>query len=328
MPRSKRDPTPRNPLLRRTVARLLFAAPTLTLVGCSYDEGGCIPYDAHEELFTTTEYLPNGGPPTSDNCLELCRQDNPSTVHCNTQIITITNSDGGMHPGPYTSCYFPAPAGCRSDGRLPEGLQAARVEARCTLGIWFAKMAWMEAASVPAFLRLAEELARHGAPSELVRAARRSAGEEVRHARAAGALARRHGTAVPEVELTPFGSRSLEAMLLENAREGCVRETFGAVVAGWQARTARDKQVRETMSRIARDELRHAELAWAVDAWAAERLTPEERQRVRDVRLAAFHELERLVEREEPEAVLLQAAGLPPRDVARSLLRGIQVLLA
>jgi hypothetical protein len=74
--------------------------------------------------------------------------------------------------------------------------------------------------------------------------------------------------------------------------------------------------------------MRHAELAWAVDAWAAERLTPEERQRVRASRLEAFHELERLVGQEEPEAVVLQQAGLPSRDAARHLLRGLQGLMA
>ncbi|HYH98350.1 hypothetical protein [Hyalangium sp.] len=181
---------------------------------------------------------------------------------------------------------------------------------------------------MPAFLRLADELKAYGAPGVLIHAARRSAGEEVRHARAVGALARRHGASVPEVEIAPFSSRSLEAMVLENATEGCVRETYGAVLAGWQARMAQDEQVREEFGRIAEDELRHAELAWAVDAWAAERLTPAERQRVLDARHKALHELERLVEQEEPEAVLIQQAGLPPRDSALHLLRGLQIMVA
>jgi len=142
------------------------------------------------------------------------------------------------------------------------------------------------------------------------------------------AQARRHGAPMPEVEITPFTSRSLEAMVLENAKEGCVRETVGAVVAGWQARMAQDEQVRAEFGQIAGDELRHAELAWAVEVWAAERLTPAERQRVRDARLEAFHELERLVGQEEPEAVLIQQAGLPSRDSALRLLQGLQGLIA
>jgi hypothetical protein len=40
---------------------------------------------------------------------------------------------------------------------------------------------------------------------------------------------------MPEVDIPPFQPRSLEAMCTQNAVEGCVRETFGALVTGWQA---------------------------------------------------------------------------------------------
>jgi hypothetical protein len=236
--------------------------------------------------------------------------------------------DGGVEQRAETRCYYITPAGCYSDGRRPEGLLAGRVESRSALGALFAEMAWLEAASVPAFLRLAEELKAQGAPEALIRAARRSAGDEVRHQRAMEALARHHGASVPTVEVAPFSARSLEAMVMENAREGCVREMYGAVVVGWQARTAGDARVREELGRIAEDELRHAELAWAVDAWAAERLSPEELRRVREARVEAFQELTRLVEQEEPEAVLVEQAGLPSRGDARRLLQGLQVLVA
>jgi hypothetical protein len=49
---------------------------------------------------------------------------------------------------------------------------------------------------------------------------------------------------------------------------------------------------------------------------------------VREARLEAFQELERTVAQEEPEAVLVQQAGLPSRDSALRLLRGLQVLVA
>ncbi|WP_338270350.1 hypothetical protein [Corallococcus caeni] len=318
---------PRNLLLRQTVARLLFAAPVLSVIGCAEeDDGGCIPYDAYEGRYDTHDRLPDGGAPNDLNCLEVCTK---LTSHrCQTHSVPTTHPDGGETLEPYTNCYTTVPAGCGSDGRRPEGLQAARAEAHCALGSHFARMAWLEAASVPAFLRLAEELKAHGAPAELIRAARRSAGEEVRHTRAARALARRHGATVPAVEVAPFSSRSLEALLWENAKEGCVGETYGALVAGWQARTARDAQVREALSRIAEDELRHAELSWAVEAWATERLAPDARQRLHEARRDAFHDLERRVASEEPDAVLVQEAGLPSRDAALHLLQGLQVLIA
>lgn len=320
---------PRNRRLRWTVAHLLVSVPTLSLTACSGadDPLPCVPYDAYTSTSTYYGDLADGGVPTNENCAAVCQR--PYFGSCEVKDEPYTNPDGTQGVRTATLCSYNVPAGCRviSDGRQPEGLQAPRVAAQCALGDLFARMAWLEAASVPAFLRLADELKAHGAPEVLVRAARRSAGEEVRHARAMKALAKRHGAPVPEVEISPFTSRSLEAMVLENAREGCVRETYGAVVAGWQARTAQDALVREELGRIAGDELRHAELAWAVEAWAAERLTPAEHRRVREARLDAFRELEHLVEQEEPEAVLIQQAGLPSRDAALQLVRGLQALV-
>jgi hypothetical protein len=89
--------------------------------------------------------------------------------------------------------------------------------------------------------------------------------------------------------------RALEAIARENAVEGCVRETWGAVVALRQSRLATEPSVRAAMRRIARDEVRHAELAWAVDAWVRPRLARAARKRVRDARSAAVAELSREV---------------------------------
>ena len=114
----------------------------------------------------------------------------------------------------------------------------------------------------------------------------------------------RHIEIMPEVDLPPFQPRSLEAMCLENAVEGCVRETFGALVTGWQARTAGDAEVRRALGPISRDELRHAELAWAVDDWAAGRLTPVERERIRQARREALSVLEKMRRHHLPRPAL------------------------
>jgi hypothetical protein len=188
-------------------------------------------------------------------------------------------------------------------------------------------VAWLEAASVPAFLRLAEELTAHGAPEALVKAARRAAADEVRHTRAMQALARRHGAIMPEVNIPPFQPRSLEAMCTENAVEGCVRETFGALVTGWQARTAGDTEVRRALGPISRDELRHAELAWAVDAWAAGRLTPPERERILQLRRETLSALEHEVSSQPPPEHFVREAGVPSREQALNLLQGLAGLV-
>lgn len=65
-------------------------------------------------------------------------------------------------------------------GRTPAGLAPARhAPAPSPLGGWFAAAAHLEAASVHAFEQLHDELAAHGAPARLRRAARRARRDEV-----------------------------------------------------------------------------------------------------------------------------------------------------
>src|SRR6185295_19226548 len=132
----------------------------------------------------------------------------------------------------------------------------------------FARAAWLEAASIHAFRRLVRELRAHGAPDELVLAARSAAKDEARHARLMARLATRFGAKVPRVEWTDRGIRDVEAIARENAVEACVGETYGALAAAWQGEHAPHAEVRDVMRAIAPDELRHAALGWAVDAWA------------------------------------------------------------
>ena len=139
----------------------------------------------------------------------------------------------------------------------------------------------MEAASVYAFDLLEVELEAHGAPEPMRAAARHSAFDEVRHTQMMRALAARFGAEyeAPVVD-SPSKIRSLEELAIENAKEGCVGESFAALVAGWQACHARDPVVARTMTLIAADEARHADLSWDVHAWAMARLDCTARVRV------------------------------------------------
>ncbi|MFP2911135.1 ferritin-like domain-containing protein [Pyxidicoccus sp. 3LFB2] len=168
--------------------------------------------------------------------------------------------------------------GC-SIGRRPVGLRDTDpVACEDALGRHFATVAHLEAASIRAFLRLREELELHGADVALRDAALVSALEEVMHTDVSTRLARRFGGTPmrPEVDSPP--PRALFEVALDNAVEGCVRETFGALVAHHQALHARDEEVRGAMVRIAEDETRHAELSWAIDRWAREQLSASERE--------------------------------------------------
>ncbi len=210
-----------------------------------------------------------------------------------------------------------------ASGRRPEGLavrEARRGEG--PVAAYFARLAHLEAASVDAFEILRSELGAHGAPGSLRRAAGRAARDEVRHARVMGSFARRAGARIQRPRVRrPAGPRPLLDVALENAREGCVRETYGALVALWQAEHADDARVRAAFATIAREEVRHAALSWRVAAWAEERLSPQEREVVRAERARTAAELAFELRRDPPEA--LAPLGLPPARVAAQLFAGL-----
>jgi hypothetical protein len=205
-------------------------------------------------------------------------------------------------------------------GRRPQGLAPPPpAEGNGALGQWWAELAYLEAASVPAFRRLARELEALGAPPALPRAARRAAGDEIRHRRLTRAMAARHGVRAPRPRPGSTEVRSLLEVARENAVEGCVGETYGAAVAAWQARTAGDPLVRALMAEIARDEAEHAALAWAVDQWAANGLDPNERRMIDHARREAGATLAAQVSSRDPEPRLRAALGLPSRRAAAQM---------
>lgn len=212
--------------------------------------------------------------------------------------------------------------GCPLAGRKPEGLAPVRTTGD-RAGGYFAKMAHLEAASVVAFAHMVDELRAHGAPLELVARAEKAIADERRHAECIGALARQRGSKVPNVEVTPMRVRSLLEMAIENRREGCVRETFGALLAHYQAETSTERQVRDAMKAIAVDETEHAALSWDLDAWFAGNLDESELALVeaagREAALALEEECDRSLDDEAHTVV-----GLPSRRVGLRLFAGMR----
>jgi len=214
--------------------------------------------------------------------------------------------------------------GRRPEGFVPRALAAADAtggtivsgtEAEASLGAEFAAMAELEAASVFAFERLADELASHGAPAALVAEARRSAWDEVAHTGMMKDLAEHFGSQAavswPTMSAAgTSGARDLFAIAVENAVEGCVRETFGALQATHQALHAVHPFVVSVMRTIAEDETRHAALAWDVAAWIEPHLSTDQRNAVCAARKHAIQTLRaELATAQAPTAVTL--AGAP-----------------
>lgn len=211
-------------------------------------------------------------------CAEACQASHPGST------CLGTSTEGGA---PIATCEVPTGA-CL--GRKLDGLDEPDGAAR-DHGAKVAQMAWLEAASVRAFERLARELRHHGAPRALVRRALASARDEARHARIMSRIARRHGARVPRVRVEQSAVRDLETIARENAIEGCVGETFGAAQAAWRAKHAADPEMALAMEAIAPDELGHAALGWAVARWIETKLDRAARDRVDAARAGAARTL-------------------------------------
>lgn len=209
-------------------------------------------------------------------------------------------------------------------GRRPPGLIPAEIGGRDHPGRWLAELAHLEAASVPAFERLAGELAALGAPAALIARARAAADDERRHARVVGALAAAHAAAPPAVALDPVAPRDPLAIALDNAVEGCVLEAFAALTCAYQAARAEDRAVADALAAIADDEAGHGDLAWAIARWLEPRLPPAARAEVVAARAAALAALPaRAAAAAAATAPAVRAAlGLPPPAHARALATG------
>lgn len=217
-------------------------------------------------------------------------------------------------------CHYAGSERCWADGlgRMPSGRRPAGLVEGPTERLL--ALAHLEAASVVAFERLAVDLARLGAPASLVARTRRAAGDERRHARAVARLA---GQPVPAVAVAPESAPSLFEIALENAVEGCVNETFGALLAWHQAHHA-PPPARQVFARIAPDETTHGALAWAIHRWVWPQLSGAEQAQITRAMAEAA---QALTTPPAPDATA-HALGLPTFKAWRRLGEAFQAAVA
>ena len=210
-------------------------------------------------------------------------------------------------------------------GRLPSDTKPCAVGT--TVAEHLARQAYYEGVSVVAFERLAEVLRANGAPADLVARARRAADDEARHAAIFADLARTYGATVPAIELSAVTEHSLLDLAIENATEGCVRETLGAAITLHQSEYAESAEVRAAFAAICDDEAEHAAFSWDLKAWFDLHLGREDRARVDAAHRAAL-EAARLATNEAPDATGI-ALGLPaPARTRRMLDLAVEALAA
>jgi hypothetical protein len=167
---------------------------------------------------------------------------------------------------------------------------------RAELSAHWARLGQMEHASIAAFARFNLQLLSLGAPGELIEACNRALVDETAHTRLCFALASEYGGAALgparlDIEHC-FEDASLEGIMKLVLREGCLGETVAALEAIEAAAVATDPAVKSVLSRIARDEQAHAELAFQFLAWALTQASPEARAQLEREAQRALDEFE------------------------------------
>jgi hypothetical protein len=209
-------------------------------------------------------------------------------------------------------------------GRRPPGLEDVAMGSG--VGDYFGSMARLEAASVDAFRILRRELSEHRLPRKLDRAMRRAARDEVRHARVARALGKRFGGRYEPPAIRAHARRSLREIAIDNAVEGCVRETYGALVAHLQMTRAGDADVRACMAAIADEETEHAALSWDIAEWIEAQLDEAQRAQLAGERRDAFATLARdLAMPVDPRVA--HVSGVPAARDAVQMLEGLAPMM-
>lgn len=272
---------------------------------CDYRSGG-------PEWRSPPPSMPLQEHPSAADCAHACRAGSRAVQSCE----MVQESSQPL----VAVCRGYSPSQCVDhipSGRAPETLNCDSPPRLESAAAYFVRSAQLEAASVHAFRALASDLRRLQAPQRLVNATVRAAADERRHARAFQRLARRAGRATPRVVRVPATPRSMLELALENAAEGCVIETYSALVAAYQARHAAEPSLRRTLSRIAREEAEHARLSWQLWSWCLGRVDGASRARLRhELRAASVRLAQRLPSLRESWATEL---GLPSLEVAREM---------
>jgi hypothetical protein len=156
----------------------------------------------------------------------------------------------------------------------PPRVDHLTVDERAALAQHWTRLGQLEHASIAAFARFSLQLLALGAPPELVSDCTGALADETAHAvlcfRLASAYAGRDiGPGPLDIQNT-LPPTSLVTILDLVIAEGCVGETRAALEAFEAADAAKDPVIANAYARIARDEQRHAELAFRFVRWALE----------------------------------------------------------
>lgn len=203
-------------------------------------------------------------------------------------------------------------------------VQETRSETQPDVADAWRKNGLTEHASVAAFARLSMELVALGAPPRLIKSAHEDALDEMQHTTWCFDLAKSfdHKDIGPGAfpaarsRFFPLGSRSLRLarLAVESLVDGAINEGMSARVVAELSREVEDREVKSVLSRIARDEGRHAQHGFDVVRWCVE-------EGGYPVRIALRSAIARLPEELQGEKLAADAAdgrfeayGIPSRS--------------
>jgi hypothetical protein len=282
---------------------ILAALPALSLSACACGESRVVVAISQSQIPPNASSSPSSRELTAEECRSLCggsgRDCRIVEICTGTTAAACVNAVGFTQPD---AGALEAGAPTRGwgvectvshqciGGRRPEGFEIDPCEER-SVGAYLARQAALEAASMPAFEQLARRLAALDAPPQLVERSLDAVVDEFAHSVAMKSLAARERAEVPSYSQRPHAEQSLEELATDNAVEGCVRETFAALLAVHQSEHGTDPSIREAFASIAADETQHAELSRDVHRWAIAQLGHDARARVEAAMRAAIDEL-------------------------------------
>lgn len=308
----------------RSLLVRIAAASSVVACGGSVESPTLVSREGCMETWKHPGGLPGAVDPndgfSAEECRRICSSNDGDLPTGEPTTASVSSCSGpkidpGRSGAEYTVTCFTCVAGRRHEGYTTntEIVDAAT---------WLAQAADLETASELAFRILESELAFHHAPEGLLRRCALAREDEIRHERLMGDIA------TPGPGSRPPGPvarapRSLLEIAVENMVEGCVRETFGALMAYSQSVSAHDLRVRAVMAEIFPDEAEHAELSLAIHGWATSRLSDREREEVAAAGALAVEQLARAIN--TPLAGDASTAlGLPSPRLAAQMVRELQ----
>ena len=165
-----------------------------------------------------------------------------------------------------------------TSGSTPSMLENSTVAN--TIGLEWLQQAEAEHASIASFARHTLQLMSIGASSELILRSQRASIDEIEHAKMCYGFASKF----MEVEIYPgpldmIGSLdklNIEDIIESVIQDGCIQETISAIEGHFRAKYTSDEVVKNSLTKLAADETKHAQLAWDTIKWIVEKYPQHE----------------------------------------------------